>query len=458
MPFLTLPTDVLIITINNLDVKELVALSATCKLLRSLVHDFGWKNIVRLRPRPSCSLAKALLHWCPEAQIKYHTLSDHAWSHHKFAARPLSRSWQGKLQPLLAINNSRLVVAAGHILYSYVFSGSGVEGVAPGMRFECSYWLLKENDSRRDITAIAFLPDGGFDRTLFVGFEHGALERIYLPPSKPGQREVEIHSTLRTPFHYHHGELIESISISNDLLLSLSSNGVAGLLSLSSTPAPRMIDLGERGWATYLSTKSSIPFAAFGTSSETPLAVHTITNSELSLAPSSVLWSSLKDFESERPSAVYGIAGPPSTFPCGTSDNIIVSGWYDGFVHVHDLRLPSRAPRCSNRTNGPAPLFPVLSLSDPWSFEPVYTVSCGGGSSSHIAAGSARHSVVAFWDVRSPKTGWSVHAPGERFFAGLLHHFGELALVWRNAEPPICLRLWPWRHLRNIPAIAEDAR
>jgi len=51
-------------------------------------------------------------------------------------------------------------------------------------------------------------------------------------------------------------------------------------------------------------------------------------------------------------------------------------------------------------------------LCDPWSFEPIYTVSCGGGSSSHIAAGSARHSVVSFWDVRSPKLGWSVHAPG----------------------------------------------
>ncbi|ETW81672.1 hypothetical protein HETIRDRAFT_36708 [Heterobasidion irregulare TC 32-1] len=410
MYFLALPADILLIVIKDLDVKGLVALSEACHLLRRLVHEYGWKSHIRLYPRPSYSMAKALSQWCPGAQIKYHTLSDKAWARTTFAARPLSRPWHGKLQPLLAINNSRLVVAAGHILYSYAFTTSGGDGITPGMRFECSYSLLRPPDSsKHDITAVVFLPDRG-DRTLFVGFVHGALERIYLPPMQDGRKEVTIDPVLRTPFHYHHGDIIESLSITSDLLLSLTENGTAGLLNLSfPTPSPHMIELGERGWAAYLSTQSSTPYAAFGTSSDNPLAVHTITNSEISATPSSILWSSVKDFESERSSAVYGISSTPPGFPWGASDNILVSGWYDGFVHVHDLRSPTCVPRLNN---SPAPLFPVLSLSDPWSFEPVYSVSCGGGSSSHIAAGTARHSVVAFWDVRSPKTGWSVHAPG----------------------------------------------
>jgi hypothetical protein len=64
---------------------------------------------------------------------------------------------------------------------------------------------------------------------------------------------------------------------------------------------------------------------------------------------------------------------------------------------VHDMRA-SRAP--------------TLTFADPWSFEPIYAVACGGGGAAHIAAGSARHSVVAFWDVRAAARGWSVHAPG----------------------------------------------
>jgi len=76
---------------------------------------------------------------------------------------------------------------------------------------------------------------------------------------------------------------------------------------------------------------------------------------------------------------------------------------------VHDMRSCRRNSAVSG---GPTPLRPMLTLRDPWSDEPIYSVSCGGGSSSFVAAGTARHSVVAFWDVRRPTEGWSVHAPG----------------------------------------------
>jgi len=187
--------------------------------------------------------------------------------------------------------------------------------------------------------------------------------------------------------------------------LSLSASGSAVFIDASSPSVPsHTIELHARSWSSYLCMTSCTPYAAFGTSSNSPLTVHSITNSQLSVTPSAILYPCAK----HRSSAVYGISGAPSSSPWGSSDQIIVSGWYDGLVRVHDLRSSSRAPATAEK----GPLLPVLSLCDPWSFEPIYTVSCGGGSSSHVAAGSARHSVVSFWDVRSPKSGWSVHAPG----------------------------------------------
>lgn len=153
--------------------------------------------------------------------------------------------------------------------------------------------------------------------------------------------------------------------------------------------------------------------------------------------------------------AAYGITRGPLNSPWGASPQILVSGWFDGQVRIYDMRDSSaacaRALASSLTTNGdlgerfrrPTFLKPVLSLYDRWQHEPIYTVACGGGNGSYVAAGAARHGVVAFWDVRrsagerlseattSPqettdtlahasvggyarsvgKTGWSVHAP-----------------------------------------------
>ena len=352
------------------------------------------------------------------AQVKYHVLSDRSWEKQRFVARPLSRSWKGKFSALLAINESRLFVTAGHTLYSYAFTPSEEEGATPSISFEASYQLGRQDRQdapRSDITSIACVPDGGSDRTLFVGFENGELERLRIPPCNPGQVDLPIdddgddgdaHASSRTSFHCHDGELIEALAVSGDILLSMSTNGKAGLLDLSSpTPSLRhMIDLDTRAWSALLSTSASTPFAAFGTSSDTPLTIHAITPTSISATPTATLRASEPERDAaaaaadyERPTAVYGISSAPPASPWGASDQIIVSGWYDGFVRVHDMRA-SHAPS--------------LTFYDPWSFEPIYAVACGGGGGAYIAAGSARHAVVAFWDVRSAARGWSVHAPG----------------------------------------------
>jgi hypothetical protein len=56
---------------------------------------------------------------------------------------------------------------------------------------------------------------------------------------------------------------------------------------------------------------------------------------------------------------VRNATAPPAS-PWGASDQIIVSGWFEGLVCVHNMRA------------SPAPM---LTFADPWSLEPIYTVA-----------------------------------------------------------------------------------
>lgn len=329
-------------------------------------------------------------------------------------------------------------------MYSYVFRPSTKASVAPSVRLECVYSTSSSRNPQSDITGLACVDDDGLDRTIFLGYDNGIIERVVLPPFRDDSREssretpISIDDGYRSILHFHGEDIIESLSTTSSHLLSLSSNGTAGLTPLTSAhTSPQTIELDSRSWSSYLSNRSSTPYAAFGTSDINPLTIHHIQPSHISSHPSILLSPSLNP--ESRPSAVYAIDVAPSFSPWGASDQIIISGWYDGFVRVHDLRSSSRLNPAHAMTSPDRPsaisLIPTLTFADPWSFEPIYSLSSGGGSGAYIAAGSARHSVVSFFDVRksstpttildatsptSPTTldsphrggGWSVHAPG----------------------------------------------
>ncbi|OCH84909.1 hypothetical protein OBBRIDRAFT_763676 [Obba rivulosa] len=413
--FHDLPTDVFVIVLQYLSVSDLAALSCVCSSLHALVKEFGWKIHLRLHPRPSHSLRKSFASWNAYEQVRYHTTTDRRWDNGEFVARPLSHRWKGKLQPLLAVNDSRLFIGAGNTIYSYIFTASDPGGGAPGIQLECSYTTSSRLQATRDITGLASVPDGGRDRTLYVGYADGALERIELPPCKAGAENTPIEAPYRQRREYHGEDLVESVSSAGGYVLSLSSGGTAVFLDLAADPAPaspQLVQLNARSWSTHLCASAAHPYAVFGTSSATPLVVHDISPAALSPTASAILAASPPQAdEPYRPSAVYGICSPPPSSPLGGSNQVVISGWYDGMVRIHDLRASKRA-RATSSPDGPAPLLPVMAVYDPWLFEPIYDVAAGGGSSSHIAAGTARHSVVALWDVRAPQQGWSVHGPG----------------------------------------------
>jgi hypothetical protein len=322
------------------------------------VNEFGWAGYQRHNPRPSMSLSKSRTAWTAMARVKYDVLTDKSWTHSEFIARPLL-PWTGKEQPILAINPSRLVVATGTSLHSYTF-GISTDDAAPPIVLEGSCSLTTHRDRRSSITALTSIPDGGLDRTFVVGFQDGTCERIVL--SGPSKRQttatLRVHRSAAQPLHFPTGnkDFLESLSSSHNLLLSLSASGRATLADIDNRlPLSSTIDLKRRSWISHLCMESTSPYAAFGTSSATPLTIHPITNDQLSQLPSAVLGQA----ESARTgSAVYGICSGPPSSSWGSSPQVVVSGWYNGIVSVHDLRSSSRG--CAS--DSLAPLCPVLTL------------------------------------------------------------------------------------------------
>ncbi|KAI6147310.1 hypothetical protein BKA82DRAFT_4152277 [Pisolithus tinctorius] len=315
----TIPVDVVLIVLEDLELDDLISLSCTCKFLYDVVNEFGWLLYLRRHERQS------------------------------FHSRLLRRK---------PVSSSRLLVAAGGIIYSYAIHDPFTEGYATGFTYEGSYTFTF-----------------GSQDTRFVSISHHTI--VQLAPAK----------------HV----------LFSEQLLSLSSWGSVALTDLSSpSTTTTTFHLGIRSWSSHLCMTASTPYAAFGitcTASPTPLFLHYILS----------VWVVPYCFAD---AAFPSSAPPPPCSPLGDSDQIVVSGWYDGAVRVHDLRAPEQATSAAARAH----------ITRPWSPEPVYCVSCGGGSASFVAAGTARHSVVAFWDVRQPTKGWSVHAPGNdqssRLFGG----------------------------------------
>lgn len=423
-------TDVLMLIIEHLDLDDLLCLASTCGLLNHLVcpgtslvpplifssqvHDFGWSIFLRKNQRHSLALHSSRSRWSPFTHVRYNTLADRAWSRANFIARPLSRPWKGKLQPAIALSVSTLLVAAGRVLYSYAVQATS--GASPSrIVFERSYtFMLGRSTVQPDITSIAFLPDAGQDRTVFLGFEDSSVEQVCLPPHQgPHSRQhIVIARAPQSALQHHGTNVVQSISCSSHTLLSLSQKGSVFLTNLASdSPSLTSVNLGTKSWTSHLCMSSSSPYAVFGTTSPAPLSLYYIAPDGFSPIPSIVLQS-----PKNRPSAVYGITCAPPSSPLGPPEQIIVSGWYDGSVRIYDLRV-SHHSQCHSTlstasSSSPPTLLPVLTLQDALSPEPIYTVSCGGGNASFVAAGTARYSVVAFWDVRQPLRGWSVYAPG----------------------------------------------
>lgn len=354
------------------------------------------------------SIAALFSSWDVLRQARYLATTDRNWDIRDVRLYPLAQSWHGKLQSLLAASNERLVLTAGETLYSYNYPkpGDGRDAGPAGVRLEGAYALNPSpgDGPRRDVTGLAFIP--GSEDTLCLGFQDGSLECVRVP-TNDGRTHASS-SGSRTPYYVDAGTFIKAVSASRDRLLSISYTGRVSLFSTTptdedagedcETSEPFYLDLDRKCWAAHLSLIAPSPFAAFGSTSSLPLTVHYIAEDKVHEEPSQILGSTAS--EHSRPAA-YSITQPcADTYsPWGAPENIIVSGWFDGVVRCYDLRSPDQTG--TDHISGQAIRRPVLSLHDPWAYEAFYSVAAGGGSGAHVVGGSARHALVAFWDVRN---------------------------------------------------------
>jgi len=333
----------------------------------------------------------------PIDQAKYHHLSDIAWREEKFTARPLSSAWSPGTfrRPVLTISDSRLVVTSLTHVDSYTFHAPQIPTYSPQVRKEASLELGGGGTTADVITSIAPAHDQD-GAEFYIGLASGNVARMSIDTSGSG--------TLHLPASIeaiHSGDSVLALSSQKDVLLGISRNGIA---TVSNAGFVETLDLKTRAWTCHLSTDH----ASFGLTSKAPSIVHTIRPSGISKQPTYVLDPTSQDTHSK--SAVFGVCGTPPSATWG-SDQVLVSGWYNGSVNIHDLRASIRLRNFSSSSSAPH-LLPVLTFVEP-SVDPIYCVATGGGSSNYIAAGLARHGMVAFWDIRGRRsTGWSVYAPG----------------------------------------------
>jgi WD40 repeat protein len=347
-------------------------------------------------------------------------LTERGWMDRSFIARPLNNPWSKKLHPILAMDKeaAHLAIAAGSSVYLYTLApGSSTQPTQLRFGGATSFRPARpQNDQRPiDITGFTLPSSGSEPHTAFIGFDMGRLKQIKLP-SDSGDGVRGVPQIIRE--FAHPPELIRSLTCENELLASYTTSGLLSLYSTtSSDPAPiaTLHKPVSRGWYTYHNASSNT--IAVGSSSASPLLVYALTPTGLSPSPLANLGRGRKAIQ--RHFAVYGIAGAPPGFPGGSSDQILISSWYDGKVRVHDLRDAARGnhPNSSASNLGasdvPTPLFPCQVLYDPWTTtDAKYSVSAGGPGGACIASGSANNSVICLWDVRQPQDGWSIYAPG----------------------------------------------
>lgn len=206
---------------------------------------------------------------------------------------------------------------------------------------------------------------------------------------------------------------------------------VCGLISSSSTSNSPYIAIGtrenpshnaaldphnEEGW-THHPLKSSRHWPKASYASSPGIAVHPISPSSLSPDPLALLAPRSSSSQPHRRKAVnapYAMCAPSPASPFGSSPNIILSGWYDSHVLVHDLRVPTTSSHFDSSSQAsPTPLSPVLSFHDRFTDSAVYSLGMGGGSGSHIVAGMASHGILEIFDARNPKRSWGLYSPGK---------------------------------------------
>ncbi|KAG8898240.1 hypothetical protein FRB99_007579 [Tulasnella sp. 403] len=482
-----LPFEVLHLILNSggLTPRDWLALALTSRAFCALILDFTtfyYQN----NPRPSQSLARAITKWSPIQRARYQYFSDRNWDS---TGRVVSKdlvSLQGfarfaqtaSPRPIMAVNEAQVVLFSALPATRLVFTPPKFPG--GGTHFTRETALREEYSPAlrpHDVTGATFVPDGGQNETLCVATSDGRIVRLrlasipaendssYRHPQRTKTYNLRMSETARYP---HPSHKITSLISSGNTLFSLAQHPpgndsvtvtLASLYSIRSPwIPPQHLLLPGTSESALLSLSASTPFVAIGSrhrrptagrchnieptnldlqtptthpcvtsfSPYAPLLVHAVTPSSINPTPIAHLSHPRDQKGRKRINAPYALCSPSPASPFGSSPEIIVSGWYDGAVHIHDLRAQDTSTTASS---GVSPLNPTLCFQDMWTDDPIYSIGMGGGHGSYIVAGLATHGVVEIFDVRNSSRAVGVHSPGGSFSSVYALHV-EGSRIW----------------------------
>lgn len=372
------------------------------------------------------------------------------------------RDGGGAPRPLMATSDTRLIVFAGRGVESLRWTADGGhvrEGVGNWQRPKheagnspgSAPYIAGEVRPDMDVTGLVFLPDGGKDEAVCLATADGQLVHATLSfsPSSPqlaSRRRGGAVSSSGTV------DVTETAYLPHPLatpITTLVSSG-SSLLTLASrtSPATSTVSLSTDNPATSLSTRETLvslfsssdldfseysisrlvlpgkptsahlslegSYAAIGTSQKktrtsphgansgqpsgapiyAPLSIHAVTPHGIFGTP----LHSLTTIHSTFPTS-YALCAPSPSSPLGASPHLLLSGWFDSYVHLHDLRQ--------------ARPIPVISWHDPWLDDAVYSLS---SCTTHVVAGMGQHGIIAIFDFRSTggvggRNGFSAYSP-----------------------------------------------
>ena len=304
--------------------------------------------------------------------VRHNAIITHSLKQRRWHALQVGSTWPQPVIPTLLVTPTSLLLGVGGKLVVHA-----IEGGAVGRARE--YPIAKKfSGSRADIIGVVELGDGEFGIAQF----DGTLQKIGLPDAKSTAHyahpnEANVHTLAASP--------------NGDLMMTTTSTGLASVFKYRSPwSSPDVFPLRRhRAWSSFI-TPDALLLGVTGS-----IDVYPYLPTGPLRTPSRVLYGP----DPPSQSSPYDMITPPS--PSVHHPSLLLSGWYDSHLRLHDLR---------RREPGP-----VLEMSDPWAWADGSAMySCAFLGENHVAGGGARHGTVALFDLRSTKRGWSCFSPDGR--------------------------------------------
>ncbi|WWC61390.1 uncharacterized protein I303_103973 [Kwoniella dejecticola CBS 10117] len=457
-----LPDDVLALIFRRLELKDLIGLKCVARGIAERVDGLGIPLYLSLHRQSHCTASPPIHQWAPLDIVRYNHRINRSLASHTLHALQIVPEWPQSVIPALEITEDQLVLGVGSkiLIHPLVHSssgksragcgnssGSGGKVIDRSIEYVIEDRTKKYQGGKSDIVGI--VPISSIKNDFIVAQFDGTIQRVALPQLVHDDHNIEADNRDRntsqanisprmkarysSDFSLGHGRIStqghrESINtlVGTDDGARFMSTSISGKVDIYSTHSPWVeptsFQLKSRAWSSLLSPTNAL----LGIQGSIQLYPICPTGAVLEdhkrklIGPETPLLSS--PYSLHLPTSSTSI--PTSSSTSGQSShnpNILLSGWYDSHIRLHDLRSSS-------------PL-PTTQFVDPytWSDNSAYYSTTYIGEH-HIAGGNSKHGTVSFFDLRNPTSSLNYSNPTNDQNQGQGHR-GNSSSNWSCFSP-----------------------